>query len=123
MRFFSLIAAMLAVMPSYSVAVAQPDWTYANYWMQGCRDAAALISFSIDGESREDFLKKGFCLGVIDGLSYRGISAGLCVPVGATAQQAAVVVVQYVDGQPARMNEDSRLLALEALRAAWSCKN
>ncbi len=123
MRFSLLIAAMLAVMPSYGVAVAQPDRTSANYWMQGCRDAAALINFSIDGESKEDLLKRGFCVGVIDGLSYLGTSSGVCVPVGVTAEQAARVVVQYIDGQPARMNEDFRLLVLEALRAAWLCKN
>ncbi len=122
MRLCSL-AALLALMVNYGVALAQPDPTSANYWMQGCRDAAALINFSIDGESKEDLLTRGFCVGVIDGLSYLGTSSGVCVPVGVTAEQAARVVVQYIDGQPARMNEDFRLLVLEALRAAWLCKN
>jgi hypothetical protein len=40
-----------------------------------------------------------------------------------TAEQAASVVVQYIDGQATtRANEDFRLLALEALQAAWACK-
>jgi Rap1a immunity proteins len=52
-----------------------------------------------------------------------GISSGLCVPVGVSAQQAVRVVVEYIDRQStARMNEDMRLLAFEALKAAWPCK-
>jgi Rap1a immunity proteins len=56
--------------------------------------------------------------------SYTGASSGVCVPVGVTVQKAARVVVQYIDGQAiTRTDEDFRLLAFEALQAAWSCKN
>jgi hypothetical protein len=35
-----------------------------------------------------------------------------------TREQAVRVVVQYIDGQPARMNENFVPLAIEALQAA-----
>jgi hypothetical protein len=122
MRLSSLITATLVVILNCGVAVAQPAPSSADYWMSGCRDAAALIHFSNEGVSKEDLLKMGFCEGIISGLSYTGISSGLCAPDGATSQQSVRAVVQYIDGQPTRMNEDFRRLVLEALQAAWPCK-
>ena len=123
MRLSSLILATLVVILNYGVAVAKPAPATADYWMPGCRDAAALIHFSIDGDSKDELVKMGFCVGIINGLGYTGVSSGLCMPVGVTAQQAARVVVQYIDGQSTtRVNEDFRLLAFEALQAAWPCK-
>ncbi len=79
MRVASLIAAMFAVILNCGVAVAQPAPSSADYWMAGCRDAAAMIHFSNDGySSKEDLVKMGFCMGIINGLSYAGISCGLC---------------------------------------------
>ena len=40
----------------------------------------------------------------------------------AKACRNASIVVQYIDGQPTRMNDDFRRLVLEALQAAWPCK-
>jgi hypothetical protein len=123
MRLFLLIAATLTTVVNYEGAAAQQAASSADYWMPGCRHAAALIHFSSDGDSEDDLVKMGFCIGIINGLSYTGVSSGLCVPVGVTAEQAASVVVQYIDGQATtRANEDFRLLALEALQAAWACK-
>ena len=123
MRLLSLIPASLLVVLNYGVAVAQPVPSSADYWMPGCRDAAALIHFSNDGDPG-DLVKIGFCAGIINGISYTGVPSGLCVPVGVTAQQAALVVVQYIDGEATtRMNEDFRLLAFEALQGAWPCRN
>jgi len=80
MRLSSLILATLAVILNYGVAVAQSAPATADYWMPGCRDAAALIHFSNDGDSKDDLVKMGFCVGIINGLSYAGVSSGLCVP-------------------------------------------
>ena len=41
------------------------------------------------------------------------------MPLGVTREQAVGVVVQYIDGQPARMNENFVPLAIEALQATW----
>ena len=116
----SLIAVSLAVSLNCGVAVAQPAPPSADYWMPGCRDAAALIHFSNEQDSKVDLIKTGFCVGIISGLSYASISSGVCAPDGATSQQAVRAVVQYIYGQP--MDEDFSFLVLEALQAAWPCK-
>jgi hypothetical protein len=115
------IALFLMLIFNYGVAVAGPNQTSADYVMPGCRDAASLITFSNDGESEEQGSLMGFCAGIVAGFSFMGQSYGICVPAGATAQQATSVVVQYIDGQPARIHEDFNRFAVEALRANWPC--
>ena len=63
----------------------------------------------------------GFCAGIVVGLSIMGQPYGICVPAGTTSQQVASIVVQYIDGQPARTHEDFNRFAVEALRANWPC--
>jgi len=41
----------------------------------------------------------------------------------ANPQQAVGNVVQYIDGQPASMNENFVPLAIEALQATWPSKH
>jgi hypothetical protein len=116
----SIIVAALIL--NCHIAFAQRDQYSANDIMPGCRDAAALITFSNPSNEYSDLAH--FCLGIIVGLSYLGRSdATICVPVGVTREQAVRLVVQYVDGQPARMNENFVPLAIEALQAAWPCKH
>ena len=89
--------------------------------MPGCRDAASLITFSNIGESEEEVARLNFCKGIVVGLSFMGQPYGICVPAGTTSQQATSIVVQYIDGQPARIDEDFGSFAVEALRAKWPC--
>jgi Rap1a immunity proteins len=63
----------------------------------------------------------GLCAGIVVGLSFMGQPHGICVPAGTSSQQATSVVVQYIDGQPARIHEDFNRFAVEALRANWPC--
>ena len=91
-----------------------------SYFMPGCRNAASLITFSVR-ESEEEVAHKNFCAGIVVGLSFMGELHGVCVPPDTTSQQAASIVVQYIDGQPARTDEDFRSFAIEALRANWPC--
>ncbi len=115
------IALIVVMIFSCGVAVAGPNQTSADYIMSGCRDAASLITFSNGGESEDDVSRMSFCMGVVVGLGFMGQPYGICVPAGTTSQQATRVVVQYIDGQPARMNEGFNSLAVEALRVAWPC--
>ena len=62
-----------------------------------------------------------FCLGIVVGLSFMAQPYGICVPAGTTSQLATSIVVQYIDGQPARIHEDFNSFAVEALRASWPC--
>jgi hypothetical protein len=103
------------------VAVAGPNQTSADYVMPGCRDVASLITFSNAAESKEQVSLMSFCAGIVVGLSFMGQPYGICVPAGTTSQQVASVVVQYIDGQPARIREDFNHFAVEALRANWPC--
>jgi hypothetical protein len=122
MRFIMLAVGFVAVLTlNCGVAVAQLDMTSANFMMPACRDVAS--GNMSNGESKGDLFTMGFCAGIISGLNYMGTFYGLCSPIGVTPQQAVSVVVQYIDHQPARMDEDFRVLASEALRAAWPCKN
>jgi hypothetical protein len=112
---------VLAMILNCGVTVAQPNQTSADYVMPGCRDAASLITFSNVGESEEQVSRMGLCAGIVLGLSFMGQPYGICVPAGTTAQQATSIVVQYIDGQPARIHEDFNRFAVEALRTNWPC--
>ena len=114
------IGVIVALIFNCGVAVSEPT-TSADYVMPGCRDAASLITFSNVGESQEEVSRMGFCAGIVVGLSFMGQPYGICVPAGTSAQQTARIVVQYIDGQPARIDEDFRSFAVEALRANWPC--
>src|SRR5437660_3449712 len=115
------IALIMATTFNCGAAAAGPNQSSADYVMPGCRDAASLITFSNPGESKEQVSLMGFCAGIVVGLSFMGQPYGICVPPGTTSQQATSVVVQYIDGQPARIHEDFNPFAVEALRANWPC--
>ena len=115
------IALIVMMIFNCGVAVAGPKQTSADYVMPGCRDAASLITFSNAGKSEEQVSLMSFCAGIVVGLSFMGQPYGICVPAGTTSEQATGVVVQYIDGQPARVHEDFNHLAVEALRATWPC--
>ena len=104
------IAFIAALMLSGGPALAE-DVNSANYMMPGCR---ALLDTPGNGSMA------ALCAGIISGLAYRDIDS--CPPTGVTGRQMERVVVQYIDAHPARMHEDFRELALEAMKAAWPCK-
>jgi hypothetical protein len=110
----TLSAGMLfaALALSDESAFAQEDTKSANYVMTGCHSLVA-------DQNIEPFLQ-GICAGLISGVTYQ--SKDNCLPVGVTRAQIVRVVVQYIGVRPARMHEDFRKLALEALRAAWPCE-
>jgi hypothetical protein len=114
------IALIVGMIFNCGVAVAGPNETSADYFMPGCRDAASLITFSNVGESEGQVERQGFCAGIVVGLSFMGQPYGICVPAGTTSQQITSIVVQYIDGQPDRI-EDFNHFAVEALRANWPC--
>ena len=115
------IALIVAMIFNRGVAVAGPNQISADYVMAGCRDVASLITFSNVGESEQQVSLMGFCAGIVAGFSFMGQPYGICVPAGTTAQQATSIVVQYIDGQPARIHENFNRFAVEALRANWPC--
>jgi hypothetical protein len=101
---------MLLVSVGSAFAAEDPD--SANFIMQGCRNIVT--------RQTADLFKRGLCDGLISGLVYT--NADICEPNQITHEQEARVVVNYIDSRPARMHDDFRKLALEALKAAWPCK-
>jgi len=83
----------------------------ANYVMPGCR------SFLARSKNEDPFLQ-GRCFGLVDGIA---LGLAKCLPTDITLFQVMRVVVQYIDSQPARLHEDFRLLAGEAMVKAWPC--
>jgi Rap1a immunity proteins len=104
----TITASMLVAGPGFAA-----DIKSANIMMPHCHDALS------DGVG--DRFAAGMCLGMIVGIEYLR-KGGSCAPEGITQGQMLRVVVQYIDARPARLHEDFKLLALEALNAAWPCK-
>jgi hypothetical protein len=109
LRGVVLIATLMLCLQG--VALAEQNPYSVTYVMPGCR------AF-IKGGSLNSF-KQGWCSGLITGLAQMHRR---CMPPQLTQRQLARGIVQYVNAHPARMHEDFRILAAEAMQAAWPCK-
>ena len=49
------------------------------------------------------------------------VVSGICKPANVTNFQMVRVVVKYIDDRPERQHENFKVLAIEALGAAWPC--
>jgi hypothetical protein len=76
---------------------------------------------------------QGFCAGIVVGVAAmvqplfapgQSRAAERCVdiPESTTNRQFVQVVVRYIEAQPNRLNEQFRVLVVEALFDAWPCK-
>ncbi len=107
-----IIAVMAAMNLSCGFAVAEDAAFSAHDLMAGCR---AYVGKNI---STEDYFAAKYCAQIIDGII---AERGICPPASSTPEQAAGVVVKYIDGRPARLHENFEKPAREALRAAFPC--
>jgi hypothetical protein len=112
-RFLRGVVIIAAIILNNWAAFASEDMSSANVTMRGCREVIA--------DSGKDYFLQGVCSGIVVGLPFA--SPDICAPSEGTPEQAIRVVVKYIDDRPARLNEKFLPLALEALRAAWPCKN
>jgi len=96
---------------SFVSAQTRVDASTANQMMPGCRYQVR--------EAENNYFLQGLCMGMIMGLATTDDK--ICAPSAVTNKQLVLVVVQYVDNQPARHHEKFWKLALEALRKAWPC--
>jgi Rap1a immunity proteins len=110
MRGIALVAAMVL---NSEAALAES----ANLRMPGCR------SFAKQGMDSRQIFAAGVCSGIVEALISVGPALEICKPSGANYGQSTQVIVQYIDQRSARMHEEFIVLAIEALRAAWPCKN
>ena len=120
-QFLRGVALITAIIVNTGAVFAEPDINSANYIMPGCRDFIAY--------SKQNLLGQGDCYGRIQGLSFALAGDGIlgvgriCSSSNVTADQDVRVVVQYIESRPARLHESFNALAVEALLAAWPCKN
>jgi hypothetical protein len=104
---------VLALLGAHS-AFAQKDIYSADYIVPGCRD------FIRVGTGNAHL--RGYCVDLVIGVARDAYAPRICLPREVTDEQIVRVVVQYIDSQPARLQEDFVLLATEALRKTWPCK-
>jgi len=119
---------LFGVALALTTTAASAQVSSANEMMPHCRNA-------LDPKSPENLYAQGACVGTIVGIAFVAMSLNalspsgenvrreLCVNPPATGARGQLVrtVVAYIDARPARMHEDFRSLALEALRTAWPC--
>jgi len=100
---------------------AQDNTDSANFMLPYCK---SFLAQDLSRSDREKNFYAGLCAGSITAFTFvgRSLNKGFCFPEGATNGQMVRVVVAYIEARPARMHEDFRVLALEALREAWPCR-
>jgi hypothetical protein len=85
----------------------------ANRYLPGCEGIVR----------NQPTLDSARCIGVLEGLAILGQVNNLwCAPDTTTTEQWVRVVVKFIEDRPARMHEDFRLLAIEALKQTWPCR-
>jgi hypothetical protein len=91
----------------------------ANTYFLGCK---AFVEGRPDSET---FAIGNVCSGIVHALA--GVAQILppnyqaCIPATLTLRQLTLVVLKYIEARPQRMNEDFRVLSVEALHNAWPC--
>jgi hypothetical protein len=89
----------------------------ANYMMEGCR-------YSIIYNGTIEPLRAAFCIGTVRAILYLAPGMGICPPPrGVTGDQAARVIVKYIDDYPEWLNQNFYGLAAQALRTVWPCQH
>jgi hypothetical protein len=116
-QFLRGIVLIAAMMLNGGVAFAEEKDFSANAFMPKCRGFTNDRLTAANNNWNSGYAM-GECIGLIEGLN---ATIG-CEPPKATVTQIVLVVLKYIDARPARLNEDFRLLAAEALVAAWPCK-
>jgi hypothetical protein len=117
-----LVLSLLFLALSGAVAQANDSRSGTSY-LSGCRLVAEANTKSLNIEST---LEVGRCIGAISSLLYVGSSLSepirFCPPSGVSINQAARVIMKFLDAKPEKLHEDFRGLAIEALRGAWPCR-
>jgi hypothetical protein len=110
-----LTTVLLTTLALPAAADEAATWS-GNAMMAPCRA-------SIESNNDQNFLGQGLCLGFFSGMTYTTLlRPAVCIPDGVTPGQVIRVVIRNLDQQPARLHEDFRDLAMEALIATWPCK-
>jgi hypothetical protein len=107
---------LIAVIALNCGATFGQDTDSANYVMPACR-----ATLNRDLQTQVLLPMSMLCAGLVEGIHFA--ASGVCHDQRVTREQVLRVVVKYIDDRPARLNENFKALALEALQAAWPCRH
>jgi hypothetical protein len=104
---------------------ADVDTESANYVLPGCK---ALLAITEGRETLDTsrVLGAGYCMGVLKTLPEIYFGRDKCsiqFPEVFSVQQMTLIVVRYIEAHPERMHMPFLMLAEDALRDAWPCRN
>jgi hypothetical protein len=108
-----------------TAGAAEIDTESANYVLPGCKALLAITEGRemLDASSA---LGAGYCMGVLKTLPEIYFWRDKCsiqFPGIFSVQQMTLIVVRYIEAHPERMNIPFLILAEDALRDAWPCRN
>jgi Rap1a immunity proteins len=101
-----------------------------NSLLRDCTSAIRLAD-GVAGISEDDVRRAMFCSGYLSGFldahalttSFNGGKKLFCLPEsGISGEQAARVIVKFLQDHPERLHESARILAMIALQMAFPCK-
>jgi hypothetical protein len=89
-----------------------------NDLLQRCQQAVEAIDKTTWKNANESF-NAGFCLGLVQGVSYA--SADVCTGEGVTFSQMERAVVKFLQDNPKKLNLNQSTLVQKALSKAFPC--
>jgi hypothetical protein len=129
-RAFILLAGLFFGLPAHiSPGVNGDDFTigFGNNFYDNCALAETILTGNIQREK----MVAMFCLGYAEGLTHgimaadlRRVSQTFCMPSpDVTNSQVVRIIRKYIADHPEEAHEVTSVLAVEALRKAFPCKN
>jgi hypothetical protein len=112
MRIIAALCALFIVGLPRTCCAQDVDAESAKDVIPGCREMVA-------GKRTHSF-SQGICLGEVDALLLTHANL-ICPSKGVTLDQAARIIVQFVDGHPPLLDKRFAVVALVALQGAWPC--
>jgi hypothetical protein len=113
----TVVVAFALLTLAASQAMAQDSPTGNDHYVS-CK------SFADKSKGGDPFMR-GVCAGTINALKNSGpfypVSSRFCPPKASTVNQAAKVVVSYMDKHPEELHQSFLILAHQAMREAWPC--
>src|SRR5215813_1666669 len=110
----SMICSALMAL-TITTASAQQSLFSADSVLPGCK----AVFEEGRGLGRQD---TGYCIGAINALAFLAPTECVEIPDGVTFLQVLLVVVQFIEAHPQRMDDAFVGLAFEALLEAWPCR-
>jgi Rap1a immunity proteins len=105
-------------------ALAQEDKDSANYMLRYCR--ATVNNEALTRPA--DAAIEGMCVGIIDAIGFmmsefppQEKEKSSCPPSKVKLEQIVRAVVRYIEARPERMQENFKILVIEAFHDAWPC--